>query len=1410
MLRYFRDKNLKLLVRMFLVLILAMSFAGPAFAQGSGGGGSGGGSGSSSSGSGGSGSGGGGGGGGNNGTLSEPVANDGLQTGAFDVREDYRRANKLSIPFGPPTTRNPDGLDEVVKRESVGPATVDHGSPVYAWPVVIPAATSAVPTKRDVGITKHRLKTFGLPVSDTQYQIIHRMNQQIMLEEMFDPERIMWLGACIGTSQVQDSSNSFANIIRQQSASAIDYVSCTIVNFTTEKGNKWNKIRDQLFMPMAILLLLPGAMLAQVKVIVASGMPIGGADSSPFEGIVRSIVAIFLIPATYLVVNYSVDLNNSLTVTISDNYTRIFGSNMYKDALCMVIKAFPLRQSHENRNGIYKEVVPWEDGSGEGGTPAAGLEQRSLKVKLEDPCSGEFKTDPDRADEQAPFISVGQRFFTNMSNAVLAMTWNVLCAFQVVFLMYLWLVGPVIAALWVYPHDTLRGAFPGWVEGVVTLAFWGLFWNTTVLLMACFKGCDSTGSIICSALLFLSIQSVKSAFDFAGLVKEAGAQVAGAMNHAAEQMNNKSKAGIAGGGGGPKTGGHGGGPKGGGGSSSTSSHRGSGTVGGSMHAASGHAAGAHPAGLAGHGTSMDVKAPHSNMSVFGTVSTVSGHQLGSAGGSLAGTHGKADGLSSSGADGYVTGRITDSSGSGSGGLGVGGGFGAEGSSGAQGLAGQSGSGTDVTINAPTSSSGAVNPPSMSFSSDTSVSNSSSSSFSTFNANSLTGTVEGAQGRYTAGEAAGLIGRENLANFPREGQVMSKEQALANYNAAAAYVAERNAGGFGGQGAAEQRNDLMDKWKSELLDAGQHTSADGKLIGVPDSLPGTASGGNWNLPPEAASGAGALPQGFGPVFDNVNGALQNAGAALMMPGSAEGQGLPLNPQAVQGLTSLSREMTEVGPQLANMTPQAQGATIEAWQQRAEVLSQQMYSGGGAPNAEAYARMSNDIAQAQNNMQQFQQSYPAASGADSSTTYNSATYSQGGDTSYQQGGSNYYSGAADASQQQSGYQQSGGGYYQQAAAPQQDPGAASGPAYYAGSQQGGDAGYAQQQGPQQGSQQFDQSSQSQNYYQQGSPQIDQSQQSQQYYQQGGGSAGDASSYYNQGSPQQQYDQSSQQNYYSQQTGDASNYTQPLQQQLDQSGGYYASQQSTQQIDQSYSSQAQQQTDQNMYYQQQQQAQADQQAYNQQQQSYQQQVEQNYQQQQAYQQQADQSYQQQQGYQQADQGYQQQQNYQQPSSGSENYYQGSYGGSYAQSVDPQQHGGGGYAQPSDPGSAGHSASGPAPAAGEQHERAHTPESQQQQYSSGSGAAGGSGYQAPAPQSHPSYSAPIPSQSMQRPADKAPAPPRDKPQDKPPEPKPAAPPSKDAPKHAVDPMKFNPLKQKAPPKKKPEDGPTPPPPQQ
>ncbi|MBK9145829.1 MAG: hypothetical protein IPM23_25440 [Candidatus Melainabacteria bacterium] len=452
----------------------------------------------------------------------------------WDIRKTYFLRNKAAAQHGPISidgrdlsAENPEGHDVIVNKESMGPGMVEHhrSGPVFEWPVSIPEAMSEVPTYRDEAIMENLFQTFGYPVSDTQFQIIERYNHNRFLEQLFDPEKVMWMATTISGVQANSAGNSTANMSVNQNITAIEYVRQPIRNFTAEPDNVWQRIRYELFIPMAVLLLLPGAVLAQARAIVAQGSPAIVGEVNPFEGIIKSIMAIFLIPGSFLVINYGIDVSNSIRHTIAEEYQRIFGGDMYEHAKCAIKRAYPINPPTSNLNAIVESEVP--DPNSPGADVWAPYEKLSLNLRLYDPCAG---LDESRVPDEAVIASKPvNRLLVNGAGATVGLTWNVMCAFQLVYLYYLWCMGPIAAALWVWPIGQLKSAFPNWCEGVIVLCFWSLFWNTVIFLMAAFKGVGDSGTVYITALLLLSIEAVKQAFNFSGLVSGAAGQAAAAL-----------------------------------------------------------------------------------------------------------------------------------------------------------------------------------------------------------------------------------------------------------------------------------------------------------------------------------------------------------------------------------------------------------------------------------------------------------------------------------------------------------------------------------------------------------------------------------------------------------------------------------------------------------------------------------------------------------------------------------------------------------------------------------------------------------------------------------------------------------------------------------------------------------------
>lgn len=401
--------------------------------------------------------------------------------------------------------------------------TQDPATIMYSRGPVVPLSSIQLPENMR-NMLSTGVPTQGLPLTDTAFKAQLLQTQQQLLSQISDPIRNIprELAQTLATQTML--GNSAAQVATEQANNAINYAGKYLINFTVNESNVWNRLRNNIFVPIAILLLVPGTVLTQAKAIMAAGNPVIE-YTNPFEGILRAIIAMCFIPGSYLVVNYGIDFSNSVSHTIQDAYRSQFGGDMYADAFRAEQRAFPSRQAAENQNGLSGLAAGATATGGNNVTGFAQLENNLIKNKAFAADGTQVATNG-LVDEVLPANAVAARMAIFGTNMVVTSVWDLLCAFQLVYLHYLFLVGPIMAAVWVYPIKQLREAWPNWVAGTITLCFWSLFWNTAILLMALFKDADSTGTFIMTALNLLATGSVKYAFDFVGLISEAGQEAA--------------------------------------------------------------------------------------------------------------------------------------------------------------------------------------------------------------------------------------------------------------------------------------------------------------------------------------------------------------------------------------------------------------------------------------------------------------------------------------------------------------------------------------------------------------------------------------------------------------------------------------------------------------------------------------------------------------------------------------------------------------------------------------------------------------------------------------------------------------------------------------------------------------------
>ncbi|MBI4534081.1 MAG: hypothetical protein HY711_09045, partial [Candidatus Melainabacteria bacterium] len=589
--------------------------------------------------------------GGKTGTGAQAVGNakDVNEVTSFDVRKNYfkrfpyaksafdhdvTKVKTSKTAKGTKTRVTTQGKGPVNIRESVGPGLgivlaydichvhctgIGHWLPLAELhhqpqiPCPIPAcytqpklyATDKPKTKRDEELFSTALSGVnGLPLSDTQFQILDRENKQRFLELLFDPERFMWLAVNTGQMQGASAANSFAGAGESTFMNSVNWLvgegadvgskgggtkssssggggnplssffggtslsgltgllsggsgafgpsggggaaagSAALINVANENAaiptsahNRQKLARQAVwmvqqmyklvFLPMAILFLLPGAVLTHVKSFVSRGILGSHEDAgTPFEGILRAIIAIFLIPATQLIISYAIDVGNSMAESVKPwvspgVISAYMSEQMYNPPPGNEVNAVlppgggqtttegkPLGASGDVVGGSIPGGGNQSSSSGSGGggltqfTQAANIMAGGgsgwnkflnlLKLFMggssspdqqAEVAAGQGKAAEQQEDKVVPekqrWLSQIMQLFFNVLNYFMSVMLIALCAYQLVFMCYLLLLGPIAASFFAWPDKVgklFRPVFANWLNAVITLSLWRFYW----------------------------------------------------------------------------------------------------------------------------------------------------------------------------------------------------------------------------------------------------------------------------------------------------------------------------------------------------------------------------------------------------------------------------------------------------------------------------------------------------------------------------------------------------------------------------------------------------------------------------------------------------------------------------------------------------------------------------------------------------------------------------------------------------------------------------------------------------------------------------------------------------------------------------------------------------------------------
>ncbi|MBX9937744.1 MAG: hypothetical protein K2Y32_00750 [Candidatus Obscuribacterales bacterium] len=392
------------------------------------------------------------------------------------------------------------------------------------------AGTTQISPK-NLGDLQDVYATPGFPITDTSAGIL--LNQALTrgLERSLDPERLHWNVAGAAGLATAGASNSsayggenslntlFERIVEADGSGALINVANEASGTGGNVGALFRTIPDavgmvmqmykHVYIPMAILFLLPGAVISQVKGIAARGLGsvVNAPEAmNPFDGIMRAIVAVFLIPGTQVIVSWSIDVGNSMAYSMRD----------WVDIPMIVNWCREL--SYDPKPGNYDNTIlppnanPNYSGGGAGGGGASsggsgggtfaalggsflgsigaylgGLLDAALGGWFA-PGEGIFMNMREGTVhmERQGFISIILQFAFNYMVWVAALFLVIMSALQITLICYLFLMGPLAAAFYAWPatgQRLFRGVFGNWVEAVIKVSLWRFFWMVILAVM---------------------------------------------------------------------------------------------------------------------------------------------------------------------------------------------------------------------------------------------------------------------------------------------------------------------------------------------------------------------------------------------------------------------------------------------------------------------------------------------------------------------------------------------------------------------------------------------------------------------------------------------------------------------------------------------------------------------------------------------------------------------------------------------------------------------------------------------------------------------------------------------------------------------------------------------------------------
>ncbi|HNB21050.1 MAG TPA: hypothetical protein PKZ32_01445 [Candidatus Melainabacteria bacterium] len=380
-------------------------------------------------------------------------------------RAESKRTNKAAVTYvQPPVT--------YVFQAGQGYGVTSHFGPPQPGDVVFQYDPGGVLIDRDLpsGVAnaiqaENHFNGAGVRITDTAAKLLLSDTAEIFSERILSPDRWVKTAETAMQANHQLAAESTTAVANQAVQANLNQFRGHLVNVANEAaagGDQLGTIvaRVQMFwknvyLPMSILLLITGATLTFGKVIVQYGFnqTSGEEVMTPLAGPLKAITAICLIPATQLIVSYSIDIGNSLTDTVQNVTDNV-------------------------------SVTRWLDEQGAHAIGSNGTGQTRTAAS-----TSHSSGDPQQLMSRIQNRPVAEQTMGMLAGSVAMMAsmgTSVLLAFQLVFMLYLFLMGPISAALYTWPWGVSRlfkSVFSNWLNAVINLALWRFWWSVLVLVM---------------------------------------------------------------------------------------------------------------------------------------------------------------------------------------------------------------------------------------------------------------------------------------------------------------------------------------------------------------------------------------------------------------------------------------------------------------------------------------------------------------------------------------------------------------------------------------------------------------------------------------------------------------------------------------------------------------------------------------------------------------------------------------------------------------------------------------------------------------------------------------------------------------------------------------------------------------